>query len=311
MPWCPKCKIEYIEEMTVCNDCGTELIEELPQELFPFMETEKEKFAQKFVQFLHYSDIPSAICEYDAEKEVWIVKVEKSSVSNVKKLYNAFYSVELDQQLSVMGENTTDSLETEEDNEDSFEYSDSEEDPFEANGSDADDSLFDKEEISEVLENSMKKPVKTVTYVRKEEQYRDLKSTAYTFLFVSIVGIAVLILNIVGVIQIFNGILPYIVMGLLFIIFLGIGFQSLFSSKKIQTQVAEENQVTEAINNWLSQSVTLELLDSLTSEETSEEIQFFKKLEMMKKMIIEHFGELDDSYLDLLVEEFYNNNFEH
>ena len=29
MPWCPKCKNEYIEGITTCADCGVELVEEL------------------------------------------------------------------------------------------------------------------------------------------------------------------------------------------------------------------------------------------------------------------------------------------
>lgn len=29
MPWCPKCKNEYVEGVTVCADCGCDLVEEL------------------------------------------------------------------------------------------------------------------------------------------------------------------------------------------------------------------------------------------------------------------------------------------
>ena len=32
MPWCPKCKSEYREGFTICADCGSELVEELPAE---------------------------------------------------------------------------------------------------------------------------------------------------------------------------------------------------------------------------------------------------------------------------------------
>ena len=30
MPWCPKCKNEYVEGIVKCADCGSELVEELP-----------------------------------------------------------------------------------------------------------------------------------------------------------------------------------------------------------------------------------------------------------------------------------------
>ena len=32
MPWCPKCKNEYVAGITKCADCGSELVEELSQE---------------------------------------------------------------------------------------------------------------------------------------------------------------------------------------------------------------------------------------------------------------------------------------
>lgn len=31
MPWCPKCKNEYVKGITVCADCGTELVESLQE----------------------------------------------------------------------------------------------------------------------------------------------------------------------------------------------------------------------------------------------------------------------------------------
>lgn len=31
MPWCPKCKVEYVEGITTCSDCNTPLVDQLPK----------------------------------------------------------------------------------------------------------------------------------------------------------------------------------------------------------------------------------------------------------------------------------------
>jgi hypothetical protein len=31
MPFCPKCRYEYVEGITKCEDCGTDLVESLPE----------------------------------------------------------------------------------------------------------------------------------------------------------------------------------------------------------------------------------------------------------------------------------------
>jgi len=334
MPWCPKCELEYVAGKTHCVECGTELIDELPDvpELISFMDTKKEKLAYKFVQFLHYSKIDSATYEYNEEKKVWDVLIKETSLKQVTKLYQAFYSVETEQQLSdlkedatAQGNDSTKESDTPPVYDDSANiptngYTDFDLEPidkisvYESYYNDPsdneDDSMFDKEEIQELYKNSKKKPVTSTIYVKKEEQYKDLKSSASTFIVVSILGIAYLILNAVGVIHFFAGPMPYIVMSLLFVAFLYIGITSYLKAQKVEKEIGEENRVTEAINNWLSQNVTAEQLDSLTQDETTEEIRFFHKLEKMKEMIIKQFGEIDESYLDRLVEEFYNNTFE-
>lgn len=330
MPWCPKCKMEYVQSKTTCVDCGSELVDDLPDtpDLVSFLETEKETLALKFVKFLKFEHIEHASYKFDEEKNLWIVLVEEKKLKQVKKLYSAFYSVEAEQILSTLSQNPTleETNEYEEqsdhefdmlDNNDMFDESTDEIiDELVYNDSDANqknsDAIFNNEDIQKLYESVQKKPEKsTAPYVKKEEQYRDLKSTAITFFTVSALGIAVLILNIIGIIGIFQGLMPYIVMGSLFVGFIYVGITSLIKAKNVEKEIDEENNVTETINNWLLSNTSAEQLDTFINPEDSDEVRFFQKLEIMKEMVVKEFGEINDAYLDRLVEEFFNEHYEY
>jgi hypothetical protein len=301
------------------------------------METEKELFTKKFVDFLHYSKIDSARYEFDEEKQKWIVLIDEEQEKQVGKLYQAFYAVESENYLTSLQETTgkkttvIDGDTAEEENsfeeaaydyekdtdfaedseEDGMDYDSSDEEVSELNASGAEyKSMFSEDELQNILDNTKPKPIQPKTYIKKEEQYRDLKSSASTFVMVSILGLAIVLLNAAGIIHIFAGPLPYIVMTALLLSFLYIGISSYVKAGKVQTEIAGENNVTEAINNWLSNHLTAEQLDAMTDSNETAEIRFFHKLEKMKELIKSEFGDMDDSYLDLLVEEYYNVHFE-
>lgn len=44
MPWCPKCRLEYQEGFTKCNDCGTDLVDHLELIQEPIEEYDKEAY---------------------------------------------------------------------------------------------------------------------------------------------------------------------------------------------------------------------------------------------------------------------------
>lgn len=333
MPWCPNCKVEYVEGITVCADCGAKLVEKLPQsrEMKEFVETKKELFAKKFVDFLHYSEIDTASYKFDEEKQKWVVYIDADTENQVKKLYKAFYTVESENVLSSLKETATgketsddeisddDNLSDDEDgyqdDSDSYEDNDTDDSPEHKDGdfnlSDTElDSMFSENELKDIVESRKPKPDVPAAYVKKEDQYKDLKSSASTFIMVSVIGLAIVLLNVVGIIHIFAGTLPYVVMTALLLAFLYIGISSYMKAKKVKAEIADENKLTESITNWLSEHVTGEQLDALTDPNETEEVRFFQKLEKMKELIKKEFGDLDDSYLDLLVEEYYNTHFD-
>lgn len=305
MPWCPKCKQEYVDDMVTCADCKTDLVENLKEdeERFTFLETEKELLAKKFSQFLEYSNVLNVECFYEEALSNWVVSIDAKDKKQVNKLYKAFYSVETDLVLSAKNSTSSeasalDDLQSEMDTEDvtNEEYEDKSEYR----------SMFDDEELQDLIDSKVPKTKVSATYVKKEEQYKDLKSSADTFLIVSLLGIVILLLNVFGVIHIFAGVISYLVMGGMFAAFLYIAYSTYRKAQKVKKQIAEENNTTQAIQEWLSLNVTLEFLNTLINQAESKEIQFFHKIEKIKELVVQNFGELDDSYLDQLAEEFYN-----
>ena len=56
--WCPKCKLEYQDGITICADCGTELVESIAlPEGVDICELMDEDMLDEVMEFLTYSGI--------------------------------------------------------------------------------------------------------------------------------------------------------------------------------------------------------------------------------------------------------------
>ncbi|MDF2610159.1 MAG: hypothetical protein K0R92_1633 [Lachnospiraceae bacterium] len=347
MPWCPNCKLEYDEGETLCKGCGLDLSEETSEQVI--FETEAftkeipaavsnstlvEETSEETEEYISLdnnaenteTETEDYLIAEDSEYEVSEPVMHESLLDDISETDETKdYSIETDvrepDSVEINVEETdveeTDVEETnleetdlEETNleETNLEETNLEEVNLEKTNSAMEESLTEEEE-KELIKN-IKHPDKSNTYIKKEEQYKDLISSAYSFGLIAILGIGLLVLNVLGIIQIFNGALSYIVMGALFIAFLYVGITSYTKAIKVKSQISEENQVTDSITKWLSENITAAQLDSYVNPADTDEIQFMQKIDKMKELITATFGELDELYLDRLVEEYYNNTFE-
>lgn len=178
----------------------------------------------------------------------------------------------------------------------------------EAADEDSDDALTDtdteeKESIKSLLAGSG-------SYVMKSEKYKDYVGTQYIFLLLGAAGFIFVILNAVEILTVLHGLFPNIIMGLLFLFFIYVGLSTGKKAKQLKLEIDEENQLTEKINEWLRANVTEEFLSSISNAELSEELDYIKKTETIREMLINEFGEQNQDYLDRLIEEFYTDSFE-
>ena len=147
------------------------------------------------------------------------------------------------------------------------------------------------------------------SYSKKEDDYKDQRSSAIMFFGFSIMGLIYLGLNLSGILNLINGPFSYCVLGALFLGIFYLGVDSLKKSKESFKGIDSEKQLTMQIESFLKGNNDLSSLDEADWSLLSEEELFFKRTEKLKKMITEQFGNIDEAFLDSLVESYYDENY--
>ncbi len=319
MPWCPKCNSEYQEGFTECSDCGTELVDSLEEavEFLPFFQAEDKKLAEKLMSYLQYSGLPSML-SFDDKTEVYIVNIPPKQEKQARKLYQAFFYVERENiEKGVYKDDAPEeaegTFEAEAETDGDDKSSSEAQEPEIILQGEEDETTSDEteEDMSDTPEDSSAQDSEERgAYIFKEDRHKDLAGTVWIFLIFGIVGLIFVILNMAGILTILNGWIPNTVMGVLFLFFLYVAASTNTKAKSMKAEIAEENRLTEEINRWLSEHLTEDYLASIHNDELSDELNYIKMTDAIKELLLEQFGAQNLSYLDRLIEEYYNDNFD-
>ena len=151
-------------------------------------------------------------------------------------------------------------------------------------------------------------------YVSKESKKEETKSTAYSFLLVSVFGFIALILFATGALPVhvadYIKIMLCIVMGVMLLIFFVIGIVSLRQLKTLGTQAEKENDLSSEIISWFTSTYSAKDIDESMDEEVFDQDLYFKRYEIMTRFLSKQYPDLEETFLDHLVEELYGNLFE-
>lgn len=151
-------------------------------------------------------------------------------------------------------------------------------------------------------------------YVSKESKKEETKSTAYSFLLVSVIGFIALILFATGALPVhvadYMKIMLCIVMGVMLLIFFVIGIVSLRQLKTLGTQAEKENDLSSEIISWFTSTYSAEDIDESMDEKVFDQDLYFKRYEIMTRFLSKQYPDLEETFLDHLVEELYGNLFE-
>lgn len=157
-------------------------------------------------------------------------------------------------------------------------------------------------------------------YQNSAAKAEDNRSSAYTLLFVGIVGFIIVLLIFVGVIPLYRSVstTKYLicgVMGALFVLFIVFGIVSMRNSRILFIKAKSEDSLLSEMTKWCQEHLSAQQIDDGLAieeawEETAEEQKYFKRTDKMKKIISDKFMNLDEALLEHFVDEYYQELFE-
>lgn len=177
----------------------------------------------------------------------------------------------------------------------------------EQGGQDEEDEIPEKVPVYHAYQNSASKA-------------EDNRTSAYTLLFVGIVGFIFVLLIFVGVIPLYQNetTTKYLmcgVMGAMFILFIVFGSVSMRNSKILFIKAKSEDSLLSELTKWCERNLNAEqidagLFDDTTGQTIAEEQKYFKRSDRMKTIISDNFMNLDEAFLEHFVDEYYQELFE-
>lgn len=342
--WCPKCKTEYREGITVCADCGAKLVEQSQIEEVNICEINDEKTAEELVKFLEYSGVKDVKMELNKDGIGYQIIVPKELETSADKVVHGYLLAKEEEkdEKADQKENTSDledslidiesdeknfanedsnaAIDTEDhteiendiDDEESEQSTQDIQDEIESaetttDDMDADNLLFAKEvdeDTIDLLYTSDKKE-----YVKKADLYRDTKFSGITFLVFGILGGIYLTLCKLEIIPIEYNIVVFCIISVLFAAFVVAGIVSIVKSKKIKLQIPEEEALTKSIKEWLENTITKELVESWLDKNVSEMENDLVLTAHIRSRLSKEYPELQMEYIEMIADEYFEEHF--
>ena len=304
MPWCPKCKTEYREGVTHCADCKTELVEEFKDvllynatEMLIKVDAEHGPFTKKLQEFLEYSGIASVILNEESHIGVYVAPED---FNKAKKLFKAFYSVELEREAQRMQELEEASSATLNTYDNYF-------------GDDEEDAEDDELNVNSTTSASAgcKAPTacackQSKEFVSAAARYEDYKSSGTTFTVLGVIGLIVGVLSLADVITFFGSGYSSLVLVFIFGVFLVLGIVSYSKAGQLKEGALAEKQLIADVKEWMSQNISEETLAALNPKEEEPETAELLYLEHMDRLvdtILTAFPNVHASLAEQLIEE--------
>ncbi|TCT16721.1 hypothetical protein EDC18_10116 [Natranaerovirga pectinivora] len=172
--------------------------------------------------------------------------------------------------------------------------------------------LEDKEE--EEVEEKIQQPKKLV-YEDKNKKVEDLKSSAFAFITVGILGMIFVGLVMLDYISLnmdptYKNIF-FAFFFLVMCVFIGVGIMSYVKVKEAKKTALDFQSEVEAIKSWILSNISFaQMEESIEDESSDEELKYFNRAEYIKERINSQFNDLDETIVDGIVDDLYDEIFD-
>lgn len=171
----------------------------------------------------------------------------------------------------------------------------------------------DAEKFRQTLKASQSR---NYSYTTKREKYEDNRSSAWTFFIVGGAGLVLVLLHLAGIINFnlsqFSKIMTSVVMGLLFVIFIIVGFISVNSAKKYRIEADEEDALTTNLLTSFRELYTADSIDKLCNASGNDELyeKWQKRYSFIGHFISTECKSNDIAYIEYITDLLYNEYFD-
>lgn len=283
MPWCPICQNEYKEGYTHCNDCNADLVasrEELPRAV---MFGEKEDMS-KMKEILLEAGINGVYTAYAEKDKCYELRVAPAQMEEAKGLLRHYVEESAKKQM------------------------------MEEFGVSAEE-LEDGETLKELAMETAAEETgeKLAVYGDKKVKAEDYKSSAVTLAIIGAAGLVLIVLHALGIIPIMlpqtTKIMVYVVMGSLFVIFLISSVFAWKSCRRLLEEDKEEKEFIRGAKTFMDSISEQTLMEDGELSDMPEEMKYFKRIAVLKRLIGEKYPEAKEEIVDYLAEEYYDAHF--